>query len=40
VRDSTVSQLDRWLQAQRSTGTLQRKGGRLRVVNEEAGEEM
>ncbi|TKA34501.1 hypothetical protein B0A54_14204 [Friedmanniomyces endolithicus] len=36
---NTVSQLDRWLQAQRSTGTLQRKGGRLRVVNEEAGEE-
>ncbi|KAK4897196.1 hypothetical protein LTR27_005089 [Elasticomyces elasticus] len=35
----TVSQLDRWLQAQRSTGTLQRKGGRLRVVNEETGDE-
>ncbi|KAK3115116.1 hypothetical protein LTR53_005893, partial [Teratosphaeriaceae sp. CCFEE 6253] len=36
---SAVSQLDRWLQAQRSTGTLQRKGGRLRVVDEEVGEE-
>ncbi|TKA70619.1 hypothetical protein B0A55_07579 [Friedmanniomyces simplex] len=36
---NTVSQLDRWLQAQRSTGTLQRKGGRLRVVDEETGEE-
>ncbi|KAK5153225.1 hypothetical protein LTS14_007870 [Recurvomyces mirabilis] len=31
----TVSQLDKWLQAQRSTGTLQRKAGRLRMVTEE-----
>ncbi|KAK5125943.1 hypothetical protein LTR85_011298 [Meristemomyces frigidus] len=36
---NTVSALDRWLAAQRSTGTLQRKGGRLRVVDEEMDEE-
>lgn len=32
---STKSQLNQWLRAQRSTGTLQRKGGRLKVVSEE-----
>ena len=31
---STKSQLNNWLRAQRSTGTLQRKGGRLNVVSE------
>lgn len=31
---STKSQLNNWLRAQRSTGNLQRKGGRLNVVSE------
>jgi len=35
-----MSQLDHWLAAQRSTGTLQKKSGRLRVVNEEVDEEI
>ena len=31
-RHSARSALDRWLAAQRSTGTLQKKGGRLRLA--------